>query len=93
MLCPVTSPAFFPAALNLQIRKITGHIPVDKLDYRHLYHWAKSMMAKGKAAFVVNSGRSVGMFPVTGLLIGCSGGVSWRVRGGRRERSRTRKLS
>jgi hypothetical protein len=39
----------YQVTLDLHIRNIIGHLPVDKLDYRHLNHRAKSMMAKGKA--------------------------------------------
>lgn len=41
--------------LDLHIRNVIGHIPVDKLDYRHLNHWAKSMMAKGKSPKTVHN--------------------------------------
>ena len=39
----------YQTMLDLHIRNVIGHIPVDKLDYRHLTHWVKSMMAKGKS--------------------------------------------
>jgi len=35
--------------LELHVRPVMGHVPVDKLDYRVIAHWVKSMMAKGKA--------------------------------------------
>ncbi|WP_243179060.1 hypothetical protein [Arthrobacter humicola] len=41
--------------LDLHIRNVIGHIPVDKLDYRHLNHWAKSMMAKGKSPKTIHN--------------------------------------
>ncbi len=45
----------YQVMLDLHIRNIIGHIPVDKLDYRHLNHWAKSMMAKGKAPKTIHN--------------------------------------
>lgn len=45
----------YQVMLNLHIRNIIGHIPVDKLDYRHLNHWAKAMMAKGKAPKTIHN--------------------------------------
>jgi hypothetical protein len=36
--------------LELHIRNVIGHVPVDKLDYRLIAHWVKSMMAKGQGA-------------------------------------------
>lgn len=45
----------YQVMLNLHIRNIIGHVPVDKLDYRHLNHWAKSMMAKGKAPKTIHN--------------------------------------
>jgi integrase len=45
----------YQVMLDLHIRNIIGHIPVNKLDYRHLNHWAKSMMAKGKAPKTIHN--------------------------------------
>ncbi|WP_251043721.1 site-specific integrase [Arthrobacter sp. ISL-48] len=36
--------------LRLHIADVIGHIPVDKLDYRHLTYWIKTMQAKGRSA-------------------------------------------
>ncbi|MFB9715547.1 tyrosine-type recombinase/integrase [Arthrobacter methylotrophus] len=41
--------------LDLHVRDITGHIPVDKLDYRHMNHWVKSMMAKGRSPKTIHN--------------------------------------
>jgi hypothetical protein len=35
--------------LDLHVRNVICHVPVDRLDYRVLAHWVKSMMAKGRA--------------------------------------------
>lgn len=45
----------YQVMLDLHIRNVIGHIPVDKLDYRHLHHWAKSMMAKGKSPKTIHN--------------------------------------
>ena len=39
----------YQTMLDLHIRNVIGHVPVDKLDYRLIAHWVKSMMAKGRA--------------------------------------------
>ena len=39
----------YQTMLELHVRPVMGHVPVDKLDYRVIAHWVKSMMAKGKA--------------------------------------------
>ena len=39
----------YQTMLDLHIRNVIGHVPVDKLDHRLIAHWVKSMMAKGKA--------------------------------------------
>jgi integrase len=36
----------YQTMLDLHVRYVIGHIPVDKLDYRHITHWVNSMMAK-----------------------------------------------
>lgn len=36
--------------LKLHIEDVIGHIPVDKLDYRHLTYWMKTMQTKGRSA-------------------------------------------
>jgi integrase len=41
--------------LELHIRDVIGHVPVDKLDYRVIAHWVKSMMAKGKAPKTIHN--------------------------------------
>jgi integrase len=45
----------YQVMLDRHVRDIIGHIPVDKLDYRHLNHWVKSMMAKGKAPKTIHN--------------------------------------
>ncbi|GAP55206.1 ICEBs1 integrase [Arthrobacter sp. Hiyo6] len=45
----------YQVMLDLHIRNVIGHIPVDKLDYRHLNQWAKSMMAKGKSPKTIHN--------------------------------------
>jgi hypothetical protein len=45
----------YQVMLDLHIRNVIGHIPVDKLDYRHLNHWAKSMMVKGKSPKTIHN--------------------------------------
>ena len=39
----------YQTMLELHIADVIGHIPVDKLDYRQLTYWVKSMQAKGQA--------------------------------------------
>ncbi len=39
----------YQTMLKLHIADVIGHIPVDKLDYRHLTYWIKSMQAKGRS--------------------------------------------
>ena len=38
----------YQVMLDLHVRNVIGHIPVDKLDYRHIMHWVKSMRALGQ---------------------------------------------
>ena len=45
----------YQTMLDLHIRNIIGHVPVDKLDYRLIAHWVKSMMAKGKAPKTIHN--------------------------------------
>jgi hypothetical protein len=45
----------YQVMLDRHVRDVIGHIPVDKLDYRHLNHWVKSMMAKGKAPKTIHN--------------------------------------
>ena len=45
----------YQVMLDRHVRNSIGHIPVDKLDYRHLNHWVKSMMAKGKAPKTIHN--------------------------------------
>ncbi|WP_442542568.1 hypothetical protein ACSBOX_11490 [Arthrobacter sp. KN11-1C] len=35
----------YQTMLDLHVRDVIDHIPVDKLDYRQMNHWVKSMMA------------------------------------------------
>ncbi len=39
----------YQTMLKLHITDVIGHIPVDKLDYRHLTYWIKTMQAKGRS--------------------------------------------
>ncbi|MET3934995.1 tyrosine-type recombinase/integrase [Arthrobacter sp. OAP107] len=39
----------YQTMLKLHIADVIGHIPVDKLDYRHMTYWIKSMQAKGRS--------------------------------------------
>jgi hypothetical protein len=36
----------YQTMLKLHIADVVGHIPVDKLDYRHLTYWIKAMQTK-----------------------------------------------
>jgi hypothetical protein len=45
----------YQTMLDLHVRNVIGHVPVDKLDYRLLAHWVKSMMAKGLAPKTVHN--------------------------------------
>jgi hypothetical protein len=38
----------YQVMLDLHVWNVIGHIPVDKLDYRHIKHWVKSMRALGQ---------------------------------------------
>ncbi|WP_254779793.1 site-specific integrase [Arthrobacter sp. cf158] len=37
----------YQTMLDLHVKKVIGHVPVDRLDYRIIAYWVKSMMAKG----------------------------------------------
>ncbi|PVE19315.1 site-specific integrase [Arthrobacter sp. Bz4] len=39
----------YQTMLDLHIANVIGHIPVDKLDYRHLTYWIKAMQKKGRS--------------------------------------------
>ncbi|MFS2087633.1 tyrosine-type recombinase/integrase [Paenarthrobacter nicotinovorans] len=39
----------YQTMLDLHVKKVIGHVPVDKLDYRMIAYWVKSMMAKGRS--------------------------------------------
>ncbi|MCA4131884.1 site-specific integrase [Arthrobacter sp. M4] len=41
--------------LDLHVRDVIGHVPVDELDYRHLAHWVKSMMRKGRSPKTIHN--------------------------------------
>jgi len=45
----------YQTMLELHIRPVIGNVPVDKLDYRVIAHWVKSMMAKGKAPKTIHN--------------------------------------
>ncbi len=45
----------YQVMLDLHIRNIIGHIRVDKLDYRHIAHWVKSMSVKGRSAKTIHN--------------------------------------
>ena len=45
----------YQTMLDLHVRDVIGHIPVDKLDYRHIAHWVKSMTAKGRSAKTIHN--------------------------------------
>lgn len=45
----------YQTMLDLHIRPVIGHVPVDKLDYRVMAHWVKSMLAKGKAPKTIHN--------------------------------------
>ncbi|WP_216636658.1 hypothetical protein [Arthrobacter sp. OY3WO11] len=45
----------YQTMLDLHVRSVIGHVPVDKLDYRLIAHWVKSMMAKGKAPKTIHN--------------------------------------
>ncbi|MDD7833942.1 tyrosine-type recombinase/integrase [Paenarthrobacter sp. AB444] len=39
----------YQTMLDLHVQKVIGHVAVDKLDYRMIAYWVKSMMAKGRS--------------------------------------------
>lgn len=39
----------YQTMLDLHVKKVIGGLPVDKLDYRTIAFWVKSMMAKGRS--------------------------------------------
>lgn len=39
----------YQTMLDLHVKKVIGGLPVDKLDYRAIAFWVKSMMAKGRS--------------------------------------------
>ena len=45
----------YQVMLDRHIRNVIGHVPVDKLDYRLLAHWVKSMAAKGLAPKTIHN--------------------------------------
>lgn len=45
----------YQTMLDRHVRNVIGHLPVDKLDYRLIAHWVKSMMAKGLAPKTVHN--------------------------------------
>lgn len=45
----------YQVMLDLHVRNVIGHIPVDKLDYRHIMHWVKSMRAKGRSPKTIHN--------------------------------------
>jgi integrase len=45
----------YQVMLDLHVRNVIGHVPVDKLDYRLLAHWVKSMVAKGRAPKTIHN--------------------------------------
>ncbi len=45
----------YQTMLDLHVRDVIGHIPVDKLNYRHMNHWVKSMMAKGRSPKTIHN--------------------------------------
>ncbi|WP_437773300.1 tyrosine-type recombinase/integrase [Arthrobacter sp. KNU40] len=45
----------YQTMLDLHVRNVIGHIPVDKLDYRHMNHWVKSMLAKGRSPKTIHN--------------------------------------
>lgn len=45
----------YQTMLKLHICDVIGHIPVDKLDYRHLTYWIKAMQIKGRSAKTIKN--------------------------------------
>ena len=45
----------YQVMLDLHIRNVIGHVPVDKLDYRHIAHWVKSMSVKGRSPKTIHN--------------------------------------
>lgn len=45
----------YQVMLDLHVRNVIGHIPVDKLDYRHIMHWVKSMRTKGRSPKTIHN--------------------------------------
>ncbi|MFJ4228402.1 tyrosine-type recombinase/integrase [Paenarthrobacter nicotinovorans] len=39
----------YQTMLDLHVKLVIGHVPVDKLDYRMIAYWVKSMVAKGRS--------------------------------------------
>ncbi|MFE5835810.1 tyrosine-type recombinase/integrase [Arthrobacter sp. NPDC056493] len=49
----------YQTMLKLHIADVIGHIPVDKLDYRHVTHWIKSMQAKGRSPKTIKNNHAL----------------------------------
>jgi hypothetical protein len=45
----------YQTMLDRHVRNVIGHAPVDKLDYRLIAHWVKSMRAKGLAPKTIHN--------------------------------------
>ncbi|WP_252568956.1 tyrosine-type recombinase/integrase [Pseudarthrobacter cellobiosi] len=45
----------YQTMLKLHIADVIGHIPVDKLDYRHLTYWIRSMQSKGRSSKTIKN--------------------------------------
>jgi integrase len=45
----------YQTMLKLHIADVLGPLPVDKLDYRHLTYWIKSMQKKGRSAKTIKN--------------------------------------
>ncbi|WP_246295569.1 tyrosine-type recombinase/integrase [Arthrobacter wenxiniae] len=45
----------YQTMLDLHIAGVIGHIPLDKLDYRHLTQWVKTMQSKGCSAKTIRN--------------------------------------
>jgi hypothetical protein len=49
----------YRSMLDLHVQKVIGHVPVDKLDYRMIAYWVKSMMAKGRSPKTIKNVRGL----------------------------------
>ncbi|MET3721940.1 MULTISPECIES: hypothetical protein [unclassified Arthrobacter] len=52
----------YQTMLKLHLADIIGHIPVDKLNCRHLTYWIKAMQTKGRSAKTIKNNHGLIFF-------------------------------